>query len=127
MKNTMGLLIKYLRTGRVFLPQDLIDFINDLKQILLLNRLFSNTVTPHQIEYPFSHERKIDIEDSQGPVKIENDRLDGGQYRHRIKNNCPYLYQDRRGKLVQFLFLSLFSTLNTLKKTYLQTTIIKFS
>jgi hypothetical protein len=31
---------------------------------------------PHQIEYPFPHDRKIDVENSQCPIKIENDGFD---------------------------------------------------
>jgi hypothetical protein len=30
---------------------------------------------PHQIEYPVSHERKVDIQNSQRAVKIKNDSL----------------------------------------------------
>jgi hypothetical protein len=36
-----------------------------------------NSRSPHQIKDPLSHRRKIDIEDSERPVEIEDDSLDG--------------------------------------------------
>jgi hypothetical protein len=81
----MGLLVKYLSAGRIFLPQDVINFIDDLQEILLLDGFFLNPGTPHQIEDPFSHRRKIDIEDGESPIEIEDDRFDRVKWTHKFK------------------------------------------